>query len=369
MLPSLVGRLGIAFFAAVLVRYPAWLGFESAADLQHIRLLEPPYTVLCNWDCGAYGSLAERPTPDAFFPLFPLLSHLLVLLSGLTGRLAVLVLSNVFAVVAGVLVLFLGDLIRAELSPKAASSRSLGFSPFSWFLFLAVTLFPHSHFWLRGYPEPLFFSLIAGALIFLLKGRLLPASLLIGLSAVTRPQGIWVLGAFGLVVLWMSARKRLTLGKTLSLILTAGTPFVLFLIWNDAVTGNFLFFLKAQSGWDRHFSIGSGLRSHLPKFEDSYFYLLLSLGAAFWFLKRSKSGETGAVTLFLGILTVLMAEVPLFMGGFYSYTRFMSTQLGIFVLLAVIFEKRPFLAAPWLIWSVTRLVGAAYSVTFGNWTG
>jgi hypothetical protein len=345
----------VALLAAALFRYPTWLFLIAGGALQKMKPSHDNYELLCRSlsDCHTYAELTEHLRPGPFFPLFPWLAHPLLPLCHGSSYLAAVVASNVFAVLAGALTLYLGE----RLWPDSPASRAkvLGFGKRSWMLLAAISFFRHGHFWVRGYPEPLFFLLFAGMVLALLQQRWAWAGLCSGLMAVPRPQGIWVMGAFGLIMLlaYLPGKGRERLGISVSARQWLGAsalailPFLAFLAWN------------------REFSLLGGLKSHLPRLEDSRLYLYLSLGASWAYLRR----RPGNPWFLIGLATLLMAEVPLFIGGYMSYTRFMDVSLGLFCLIVELCAERPAWFWAWTLWNLSWLATSTYVAAFGGWTG
>ena len=355
-------RLLIAFSAAVIFRYPFWLFQFDAGDLQSLKPWDQGFKLMCTWDCGIYGSLSEiyDPKSSAFFPGFPLLIRFFHLLfPSLSTAAATLAVSNVFALLSGTLALFVGE----SLWDATQDRKILGFSKRSWFLLLALSIFPESHFWMRGYSEPVFMALLLAIVYFIRTEKWLWAAPFLGFISILRPQGIWVAG-LALVYLALSRLKRNAM-LVVSVSFITLIPLSLFFGWLWLKTGNpFYFYSLQSSGWGRKFNLLSGLEAHLPRFEASTLYLYLSLFAAYRFLKRKEHAWK-----FLGILTFALADLPLFVGGYYSYVRFMSVNLGLFILLSEVMEENPRWSSAILIWCISRLAVQTYHASFGLWVG
>jgi hypothetical protein len=370
VLDPVMYRFVVAVLASVAFRYPVWLFITNAGYLQKIQFWENDYALVCRWDCNFYVSLTENLLPSAFFPLFSIVSKFLMLVTGVSAALATLIASNLFTIVAGVLTLYLGEL----LWNKAQSTKVLGFRSMSWMLLAAVSFFPSGHFWVRSYPEALFYCLMVTGLIAVIKNRWFLSGISFGLTAVTRPQGVWIVGAFSVLVLisqlrshWNS-RFSLSIGRSHALValIFALLPFALFMAWNYFETGNVIYFLEMQKqGWQREFSLMGGLKSHVPKFDTDHLCLYFSLIVSYMYIFRRSQKPW----ILIGSISFLMAELPLFMGGFYSYSRFMSTNLGVFCLLVEFGGKRAPLFWVWIVWSVARLADSTYSGAFGLWAG
>ena len=357
-------RMAIGLFATLACFYPTWLFILNGVGIQKTAPGLEDYSKVCNWDCLHYAPMSVQVVPSAFFPLFPWIAGIWPHGVGISGNLGVLITSNLFSILAGMLILFAGKKVFAPASPDV-----YGFPSESWILLALVTFFPHFHFWLQGYPEPLFFCALLAGFLFLLEERWNWACAFLGITAVIRPQGIWAVGLAALVLVVGFFNKLEDSPKRFSEIIPAllilVLPFSIFCLWNQSVTGSPFYFLQEQKKWGRTFDLLLGLRSHLPRFDEGTFYLYLSLWAAYTLLKERKS----LAWVFIGLLTLAFAEIPLFYGAFMSYSRFASINLGIFLALTLLFTRRPQLLVPWLIWSVSRLAVFTHNMTFGMWTG
>lgn len=392
----------IAIGASILLRYAALAFlFDSAglhqgdAALGGIRSLRQ----LCGYDCAHLAQIVDKLEPTAFFPLFSILARFSVGLFHSDPFESVLIFSWILNLLfTGPLVLSLGEAYRernTSLMPAIQGRHFLGWSYFSWLLLLLFSVFPHSHFLIRGYSESLFLPLLLLSLIAVFRERWSLAALALGLSAVTRAQGAWcaaIYGAYRLCLLYRrpsasSASGRLesaptkeglranfggrcALGMALEATLLAA-PFLLMLLWDQARTGDWFFVFHEHEKWGQGFSLLPAVRAHLPKFEDSHLFLLLSwIGAAFFF--RNARALRDPALAYLAAFTLAMAEAPLFLGGatpLFSYSRYVSMNVGVFLLIADFLVRRPVLIPPVAMWMCARLGIQTYHFTFGHWTG
>ena len=253
--------LFLLLLIAVLFHYPRtfFIADQSWQVTGKESLLEN-YPILCKWDCGFYHYLANRsdltknPQFSAFFPLFPITLDLLhnlmpkIELSALS-----VIASNFFSVISIALITLLGSHLHS-----GSARNNFGWNRFGLLLAFAVAVYPNSQFSSYGYPEALFLLLYAGGIFSLAMNNWRGAAIFCGLAAVTRPQGIWILGvllilAFRYFLLNQSNGKlRLKSVKEIDItffhvLLICLTPFFLFLIWQWQSFGNPLSFLKVQS--------------------------------------------------------------------------------------------------------------------------
>lgn len=345
---------------AVLAHYPRWfLLLDESAVWLGIKPWADDFAVACRWDCAYYAGQSEGLTPAraAFFPLFPLVARSFhVLLPALSWRGAVVASSNLLSVAAVMALIALGTEIWR--------GREWAKRPWpAWVLGLAVAVFPFSQFYSYGYSESLFALLFAWSALALARGNWRWAALAAGLCAATRPQGIWVAAVVGALYLTQgfgrgSAReRRVSEAWVVSLLLAL--PISLYAFWNLVACGDPLYFIKAQGQWGRHFDFWEGLKNQLPRYELNRVLFYLSLLASWRFIRRPE-----AHWKLLGWTSFLMAEIPLFVGGFaFSYSRFMATNLGLFAFLAELLAARAWLlilallwALPWLNLEIVRWV-------------
>ncbi len=369
--PAFWCRLIIAFFAAILFRYPFFLFQLDAGSLQSVGLWNQDFKLMCDWDCGIYSVLSENyePSSSAFFPLFPFLIRFFhLLIPSLSAKAAALAVSSIFTILCGILLLFFDEIFIG----KVKAQKFFGFSRNSWLLLLSVSIFPSGHFWMRGYSESVFVTLLVCILYCIRYKKWIWAAPLLGLISVLRPQGIWVLGlALGYLITshfsLMSEKKSSPSpwGLVVGVSLISIIPLSLFMGWLWLKTGNPLYFYTLQSsGWGRSFDFISGLKAHLPKFESSSLFLYLSLFAAYRFMKREENHWK-----FLGAVTFALADLPLFIGGHYSYVRFMSANLGLFVLISELMAENTGWRTAIIIWSTAKLAVQTYHAGFGLWAG
>ena len=244
----------------------------------------------------------------------------------------------------GFVILKLGNVLwPAVKSGEEVEKKILGYSTKSWLLLLAISIFPHSQYWVYGYTEALFMVLFAGSLYFIIKRRWFFASLMVALVAITRPQGIWILMMYSLALIFKNIGPEVLFEKNrvkkiLGHLILANSFFLSFTGWHFyESTGRPIDFL-------------TGLKSHLPVWEADYFFLIISLFAMYHFLRRKEFSW-----IYLGGITLMMAEFPLYIGGYCAFSRFMSVNLGMFVFLIEFVENKRILQVALIVWSIVYL--------------
>jgi len=349
------------------LKYPAFALLLEFANRANTKPWTNDFAYWCHWDCMFLTQLAEGygPEKSTTFPVWVLAIRWLFLVAKKLGlaigiHSSAILLSNVFSVVALLLVWRLGECLWGKESREA------------WVLPVLMGLFPYSHFWSHGFSEPFFLTLTIASILALFNTQWWAAAACIGIAAVTRPQGIWLLSAFSVLVLVIRSLQAL---KKAGIIGLAILPFFLFLVWEWKGTGNAFYFMSAQKTWGRSLSIWDAFKNHIPRL--TFDYLALCFGyyaAACLVFARSRLGFKGLSTQkpilsFIGIETAMLAGLPLFVGGYYSYSRFISTNVGVFIVLTPLVSKRPILFLMAIIWCLVGLATQLHHWSLGLWCG
>jgi len=363
-------RIGFALAGALVFRLPYWIFQLWVARLQSLWPWQGDQHTWCIWDCGIYTQLSQDYTAahSAFFPLFPLLirdAHGVLATLGLDlgPNGAALLVSNVFTLLAGVLFLFYAEKLwpRTSQAPKVIC----GFFYKSWLALLFLSIFPEGHFWMRGYGEAVFFALLVAILLSFQNKKWLLGGVFCGLIAISRPPGLWAASACGVYLISrLFSRERTERAQIIAGILACAVPFLGFMAWLWVKTGNPVYFYSAQaSGWGRHFDLLAGLKDHLPRWDAAHLYLYFGLFAALRFFRR-RSGDW----LLLGAITLMLTDLPIYFGGFYSYVRFASASPGIFLTAAELGEESPWGTLALVTWCLVRL-GIQMHQSISVWVG
>lgn len=221
--------------------------FDSTAE----RMVSAP--AWFHWDAAFYLDIATRgygaEYSTAFFPLYPLLGHIASRASGLPIHWTLLVLANVFFVLA-VLVLF--DLVRREWNDEAALVAVAGLS-----------FFPSTVFLSAGYAESLFLLLTLITFRYLYDGKMWSAAFFAGLASASRPLGFLLALS---VVVDAILRARNHSGKTVIRSLLLGLVSIWGLLgyagYLGLTFGHPLMFASAQFLW--HSELVEPLWGHMP---------------------------------------------------------------------------------------------------------
>ncbi len=222
----------IAELAAVIIGQRAGDHIQESSNL----LLN----VWGRWDAVHYLDIATRGyqgTDMAFFPLFPLLIHVLGRLVG-NHLVAALLISNASFFFG---LLFLYKLLEHEYD-RSVARRAIFY----------VSIFPSAFFFSAAYTESLFFMLTVAAFYYMRSHRWLVAGAVGFFAAMTRVEGVLLVVPFAIE--WYMQYKN-DLGRHFrSLVPGALIPCGLFsymtYLW--VLVGDPLYFSHVQAHWDRH---------------------------------------------------------------------------------------------------------------------
>lgn len=230
------------------------------------------------WDGGFYlqiskhGYMPSNPAEIRFFPFYPLVGFALNYLVSLGARLSLLVVSNGFAFLLGV-VLYL--LINELGFSSDVAKRSLWLYFFSPASFVTVT----------AYPEALFGFLATVYLLLVFKNKAILAFVVGAMAGLTRPTGIILVAVpfFLLVFEGFSAgfifRPILTLKKIFACLgPVVGT--LGFMIYSQVKLGNFFAPFSVQVSTKRRGSLVipfKSISSNISKVTRDHFDILLHI--------------------------------------------------------------------------------------------
>jgi hypothetical protein len=202
-----------------------------------------------NWDAGHYVRIAESgyhlgPGFPAFFPLFPLLIHVVNAVAPGDGLVAALLVANAAAIGAFAV---LHRLAEHEFGPPAARRAT-------WYL----AAFPMGFFLFIGYNESLFLLLAVGALYAGRRGHWWLAGALGALASATRLFGLLLMLPLAIEYLrqigWQPKRIR---AEVLALALVP-LGVVAYSVYCAVELGDPLAFSVAQDEWGRRYTFPGG---------------------------------------------------------------------------------------------------------------
>jgi hypothetical protein len=302
------------------------------------RYLMEPSTHLdfmSEWDGPHYLNIAQKGYTDnaltAFFPLYPLLIHLImyVLLSPIISALVIS-----WLCLAGALFFYIKIL-------KTMSFTQLPDIVMGVLLFL---FFPTGVFLAATYTESLFALAALGALYFALKGKYLWAGLFAALATATHPNGIFIIPLI-MILLWETKQKIWQI-ITSAIIGSLGIIGYMSYLW--ASKGNPISFVSAQksSHWLSNHYVSTIINSFTP---IDFFVFILAISSVIYWWSRKKS---------FAIYSLLYVLLPLIGGNFSGYSRYALMTFPIqFMLLKKFHASR-------LAYSVILLISGVFWAYF-----
>jgi hypothetical protein len=297
------------------------------------------YHRLIRWDSGWYGAIVrdgyrytEDPSiqgPTVFYPLYPLISYVVKLLFGVDHFVALLLVANVAALAAALL---MTKFVKDELGDEIAL-LSLAFFCF----------FPTSVFLSAGYTESLYLVCVLASFILMAREKFVFAAALAGLSFGTRPTGIVMIP----VILWEMVHRRVVpwmrlLPKMALCGVLAASGLLAYMAFLWIKFGNPLAFVTPQAAWhsgtflDR---LVSGLT--LAAFQRVNFlsagWFVCFLALTIWSFRHLRS----AVSLYgLGALALPYFTVGIHIG----MNRYVLVCFPAFMCMGILCKGRPWLA-------------------------
>lgn len=316
----------------VLPRGPGAIGMPPLDGPEWLRLF-------LRWDSGWYVRIirdgytyADCLRPDvpcpqasiAFFPGFP------VVVKALTGLGLSLTVSS-FAVVHVSLVMSLWGMLEL-------AKLKLGDEQAAWRSAVAMLAFPTAGFLSVGYAEGPFMALALWAMVWLERRRAWPAAVLFALAAVTRSQGVVLVGAVGLLLLvrrrW---REAIVIGGATGLMLGG------YLLAQHLVFGDALAFLHARRGWG---FTGQPASEHVQKYWRRTISGELMLEgwmdfAAIAWLAASAAWAWRRLGAEYGLFVAAILVVPLWSGQVWALSRIALCAFPGFLWLGAASGRRP----------------------------
>jgi hypothetical protein len=335
LLANLPYVVGTGLLSRILIYLVAY--FSNAALDKGRRIRE----LMCSWDCNWYLSIIEHgymSVPSghqegnaanwAFFPIYPMLSRLVALVTGLPPLLSAQFVSNALFL-GGLLILFAYCLKYFNDADSRFIVTAFAFSPFS--LYFSAP-----------YSEATYFLLMIGSLYLAASGRWISAGVLASIISATRPPGFLMF--FALLVLAIEQygwKSMLTYGKGAehAILALALVPLGLFLyiMFLHVHVGDGLAFSHVQNrAWGREFNnpletLWSGVTGNAA---DKYQSLLTLVAIAAGLYLLFKRFTVESIVLLLGTLVPLST-------GLGSMPRYAWTLYPIYVVFGLATTGRP----------------------------
>ena len=328
-----------------------YLGFSS---LPHSGLFANDFLKsLANWDGGHYLGIADgydQAFQYAFFPLYPMLIGLVGKITGsfLTAGILISIVSSLFA-----FNLFY-QLVEMEFN-KQYAQKSL----------LALLFFPMSFYFLTVYSEGLFFLLTIATFVFVRKRNFALAVIFASLASATRLAGLAVV--FGLFVnLYFTGN----LNRKNWFVIFAPLGFILYSFYLYQQTGDPLYFIRAESHWQRDLTIpGSAILDSfrqimIPGFIAKNFsafldfvFVIFGIGLVLKVWRK--------LSVDYAVFAVISLILPLFSPTLLAVPRYLLVIFPIFMVLS--FYKNQYILFAYQIFSTLLLAGFAMLFIAGYW--
>ena len=361
LLANLPYIVSAGLLSRILIYLVAYL--SNAALDKGLRIRE----LMCSWDCNWYLSIIEHgymSVPSgheegnaanwAFFPIYPMLSRLVALASGLPPLLSAQLVSNA---------LFLGGLvILFAYCLKYFSDAN------SRFIATAFAFSPFSLYFSAPYTKSTYFFLMIGSLYLASSGRWIWAGMLASVISATRPPG--VLMFFALLVLAIEQygwRSIVTYGKGAerAILALALVPLGLFLYiaFLYVHVGDGLAFSHVQNrAWGRELNdpvgtLWSGITGSATEKYESLFTLVALAAGLYLLFRRFVVESTVLLLSTLVPLSTGLGSMPRYSWTLYPiYVAFGLTTTGMpkaqSLLLCVLSVFLGFVVVLWVNWAL-----------------
>ncbi len=328
------------------------------------------YHRLLRWDSEWYNIIASQgysfdgnvnvTQTVVFYPLFPLLARGFGAVTGLPTTDALLIVANV-AALAAILLLF--KLVRDEFGERVA------------FLTVALLSFaPMSMFLSAGYTEALVLLWMVGFFLALRRQWFVVAALLAGLAVATRASGITLTPVL-LWELWRHRETKLFVRDAVPLALLATAGLWLYMIYLGVSFGHPLAFSEAQAAFQSGTTLPQRVTGALlllpfraidlteasPAGVERWIFLIcVALLICGWFTLRSAMTLFALLLLLLPYLTISGGPV-----GLIGMARYNLVSFPLFIVGAMLLER-----ALWLTPAVIGVSGGLlffYAALFSQW--
>jgi hypothetical protein len=307
----------------------------------------------------------------AFFPGLPMLMRMLSWF-GLDPVAAGVVVSLVASAVAGIYLARLAQHEFPGLSRSGKTDNAYDVGPVAALMWFAA---PVGVFLAAAYTEALFCALAFPAWLAARQGRWTRASVLVALACTVRVSGIFL--AVALVVEFLTSRKRDW--KALPWLAAPALPLAAFMAYLHRVSGDWLAWQHAQEkGWQRESTwpwkslkatIDAASKGHFDAsrtdwtwmFRGELVALAVGLAVLVWLLLRRSWGEATWVGT---TLTAFVTSEWIF-----SLTRATLLWWPLWIGLAVLHQRRPWLSRLYLALAIPLAAAWAAAFFTGRWSG
>ena len=319
------------------------------------------YDRLLRWDSGWYASIVDHgyrfsddpavQSSTVFYPLYPLVALATKTLLGVDEYVALLIVANMAALVAIVL------MTKIAMDEVGRDAALLAVGLFSFF--------PTSLFLSAGYAESLFLALAMLSFVFLARGEFVRSAIFAGVSLAVRATGVVMIPAIlAEIVLRGPSSWRLMLPRLALCGLLASSGLLAYMAYLEFQFGRPWAFAEAQAAWhgasflDRFVSAATlrALFNARPFGNAALFLVFLAVTIASFRDLRPALSLYGLGTLLLPYFTLGITP---------SIERYLLACLPAFIFGGVLCKGRP-----WLAIALIGLEGALlllHTARFSQW--
>ena len=329
------------------------------------------YHRLLRWDSEWYKIIASEgykyngdpglTQTVVFYPLYPTLCRLVSELLRIDVVDSMLLVANLAAATA---VLLLFKLVRERFGDRIALATVT-----------MISFFPSSIFLSAGYTEPLALLLVVSFFLAVSRERFVAAALLAGLAAATRSSGLLLFPVL-LWELWRCRPPKRFLLEAVPLSIVATSGLWLYVIYLGLAFGHPMAFAEGQAAFHENTTLPARLLSALalepfgkinlidlsPAGLDQWFTLMfIALIVCSWFAGIGR-GMTLFAAMVLALPYVTLCGGP---AGFTSMARFNLVSFPLFMVMALLTDRRP-----WIVPGIVGIFGGLllmYAALFAQW--
>ena len=329
------------------------------------------YHRLLRWDSEWYKIIASEgykyngdpglTQTVVFYPLYPTLCRLVSEVLRIDVVDSMLLVANLAAATA---VLLLFKLVRERFGDRIALATVT-----------MISFFPSSIFLSAGYTEPLALLLVVSFFLAVARERFVAAALLAGLAAATRSSGLLLFPVL-LWELWRCRPPKRFLLEAVPLSIVATSGLWLYVIYLGLTFGHPMAFAEGQAAFHENTTLPARLLSALalepfgkinlidlsPAGLDQWFTLMfIALIVHSWFAGIGR-GMTLFAAMVLALPYVTLCGGP---AGFTSMARFNLVSFPLFMVMALLTDRRP-----WIVPGIVGIFGGLllmYAALFAQW--
>jgi hypothetical protein len=365
-----LGWLFVSRVAVVAIALSAPLLFNSGDDFPNV------WHAWLQWDVWHFQAIAEHGYDNgepsgaplaAFFPGLPILMRVV----GWTGLGPVGGGILVSLIASGVAGIYLAKLAQHEF-PQLGAEKPGGLLARASLLWFAA---PVGVFLAAPYTEALFCALAFPGWLAARQGRWARAAVLVALASTVRVSGVFLAVALAVEFLTSAERKW----RAAPWLLLPAVPVIAFMAYLREIHGTWFAWQQAQEkGWAREFTwpwislkhtIEAATAGHFPAdrtdwtwmFRAELVALLVGLVLLVWLLRRRSWGEA------VWVATTVAAFATSY--WIYSLTRATLLWWPLWIGLAVLAQRRPWVGRLYL--AVAIPLAALWAAAFftGRWSG